>query len=333
MPSLRVFRGLPEARGKFGPCALSIGNFDGVHAAHRELVRRMVNIAGELGVRPSVLTFDPHPAAVVALERMPRLLMSPEERCRLIGGEGVEQALIVPFTREFSQHTPEEFVRQVLVETLDARAVVVGDNFRFGFEHRGDVRTLAALGGQYGFLTSFLSAMRYRGRIVSTSEIRRLLAAGRVGLAARLLTRFYWLEGEVVGGGGVGSRKTVPTLNLETRAEVLPAVGVYVTRTTELGGARRWQSVTNVGYRPTFGGTELTVETFLLDPFDGRTPGRIRVEFLHWLRDERKFESPEALKTQILRDVGKSLAWHRRFRRWVREEDARDVLSIRQPED
>jgi riboflavin kinase / FMN adenylyltransferase len=327
MPPIRVFRSLEEARGVFGPCALSIGNFDGVHAAHKALVRRMVKLADELGAKPSVLTFHPHPAAVVAPERVPRLLSTPDERCRLLSLEGAEQALIATFTRDFSQLAPDEFVRRVLVEALGARAVVVGDNFRFGHQHSGDVRELAALGEKYGVRTSFLPAMRRRGRIVSSSQTRRLLEAGQVGLAARMLERFYWVDGNVVSGEGIGSRKTVPTLNLATDAEVLPAIGVYVTRTSDLDSSRRWQSITNIGYRPTFGGNHLSIETFLLDPFDGQTPSRIRVEFLHRLRDERQFESPEALKSQILRDVKQAIAWHRRFRLWVGEQDVRDLLS------
>ena len=328
MAAMRIFRSLDGARRRFGPCALSIGNFDGVHAGHKALIHRMVGLARELDARPAVLTFHPHPATVVSPSHVPHLLMSPDERCRYIEKEGATQALIVPFTREFSHLSPEEFVRQVLVETLEVRAVVVGDNFRFGYRHTGDARSLSQLGDRYGFQTSFLPAIRRRGRIVSSSEIRRLLQAGRVGLAARLMERFYRLEGAVVSGEGVGSRKTVPTLNLDAGGDVLPAEGVYVSRTIDTGNtSRRWQSVTNIGRRPTFGGTQLSVETFLLDPFDGETPQRIRVEFLHRLRDERKFESAEALKAQILRDVERALAWHRRFQLWVGEESISDVLS------
>ena len=157
----------------------------------------------------------------------------------------------------------------------------------------------------------------WRRLVVSTSEVRTRIEGGEVSLAGRLLERPYALSGDVVPGHGVGSKQTVPTLNLHTEAPVLPHNGVYITRTTDPETGRRWNSITNIGIRPTFGGDKLTIETFLLDAFDGATPSRIRVEFLRRVRDERKFESPEALKSQILRDVGRAQAYFRRLARWV----------------
>jgi riboflavin kinase/FMN adenylyltransferase len=158
-------------------------------------------------------------------------------------------------------------------------------------------------------------AVTCRGRIVSSSAVRELLGEGRVSLAARLLLRPYSVEGEVVRGRGVGSKQTVPTLNLATAAEVVPAGGVYVTRTRDLDEPREWTSVTNIGYRPTFGASDqLTIETFLLDPLEGETPRRIRVEFLRRLREERKFDTPEALRAQILKDVRAAVQYFRRVR-------------------
>ena len=164
---------------------------------------------------------------------------------------------------------------------------------------------------QLGFRVEVLPGLTLRRAMVSSSEIRRLVETGDVSRAGRLLERPFALEGDVVRGHGVGARQTVPTLNLSTPAEVLPATGVYITKTQELDG-RRWPSVTNVGYRPTFGGSELSIETFLLAPLEGPAPQRIRVAFLRRLRDENKFESPEQLKAQILRDVGRAQAYFRR---------------------
>jgi riboflavin kinase/FMN adenylyltransferase len=311
----RVYRALEEIDHEFGPSALTIGNFDGVHAGHREILRRVVALARERGWKPSVLTFDPHPLRVVAPERAPRLLATPDERARLMRQEGIEQVLILPFTRELAGFTPGEFVRQIVVERLDARAVLVGDNFRFGHEHAGDTRLLAELGRRHGFLVEGLPAIRMRGRVVSSSEVRRLIREGNVALAGRLLARPYALEGPVEAGRGIGSRHTVPTLNLAPAAEVLPAQGVYVTRTTAPEGGRRWPSVTNVGTRPTFGGDSITVETFLLEPIGGASPRVIRVEFLRRLREERHFESPAELKQQILRDAARAQAYFRRLAR------------------
>jgi riboflavin kinase/FMN adenylyltransferase len=316
--NFRVFTSLAEAGDHFGPSAITIGNFDGVHRAHQRLLRRVVEIARANEWKPSVMTFDPHPARIVAPERAPRLLSVPFERAAWMRAAGIEQVLILPFDHPFSRRSAEEFVDQVLVTRLGARAVVVGENFRFGRDHAGDARLLVSLGRRYGYRAEVVPGFRVRGRMVSSSEVRRLIESGNVSLAARLLGRFYALSGQVVSGRGVGARKTVPTLNLATTTEVIPAQGIYVTRTSDLDGGRAWPSVTNVGCRPTFGGGDLTIESFLLDPLEGETPGRIAVEFLHRLREERKFEDASALRAQIFRDIARAEAWHRRARRWRR---------------
>ncbi|HEV2446400.1 MAG TPA: riboflavin kinase, partial [Candidatus Sulfopaludibacter sp.] len=224
----------------------------------------------------------------------------------------------LPFTREVALLCPEEFVGSLLVGRLGARAVLVGDNFRFGHRAAGNTRLLAELGQRLGFETEIVPAITCRGRVVSSSGIRELILAGRVSLAARLLQRPYRLQGDVVSGRGVGSKQTVPTLNLAAEAELIPARGVYVSRTRDLDGAREWSSITNVGYRPTFGHSEeLSIETFLLDPPGGDPPRRISVEFLWRVRDERKFGSPEELKAQIFRDVAAARRYFRRARAWI----------------
>jgi riboflavin kinase/FMN adenylyltransferase len=309
-----IARNLQEAAG-FKPCVLTIGNFDGVHLAHRQLLRSTIEAASEAGLRPAVLMFDPHPACVVAPERAPRLLTSLEERCSLIQEERIEQILILPFTTELARLTPEEFATRFLRDGLGARIVIVGENFRFGYKQAGDTQTLRELGARLGYGVRLLETVRWRGRRVSSGEVRRLVTEGDVATAGRLLERAYAISGEIVTGHGIGSKQTVPTLNLRTAAQVIPARGVYVTRTYESDGARQWNSITNIGVRPTFGDDDaVSIETFLLDALEGATPGRIRLEFLRRVRDERKFESPEALKEQILRDVGRAKAYFRRVR-------------------
>lgn len=313
-----IARSVNEAAG-FKPCALTIGNFDGVHRAHRQLLRTTLEAARSAGLRPAVLMFDPHPSCVVAPERAPRLLTSIEERCALIRAEGIEQILVQPFTTALARLTPEEFAMQFLRDGLGAKRVIVGENFRFGCKQAGDAQTLKELGARLGFEVRLLETVRWRGRRVSSGEVRKLVAMGEVSIAGRLLERPYAISGEIVRGHGIGSKQTVPTLNLRTEAQVIPARGVYITRTKDLDGTRLWNSITNIGYRPTFGetcGTDdtLSIETFLLDPFDGATPERIRLEFLTRVRDERKFESPEALKAQILRDVGRAKTYFRRVK-------------------
>jgi len=307
-----IFRSLADLPSDFGPCAITVGNFDGVHIGHQQIIRRVVDSARELGWKAAALTFDPHPTRLVAPARAPRLLTTPEQRAQLMLEQGLDEVLILPFTQEIAALTPEEFVRDVLSRKLNARAVLVGDNFRFGNRAAGDAKTLRELGKKFDFSTEILHPIAWRGRIASSSEIRRSIESGDASRACRMLGRPYALEGIVVPGAGIGSKQTVPTLNLDTTAEVLPKTGVYVTRTKELGSSREWPSITNVGYRPTFNGHGLTIETFLLAPLDGETPNDISVEFLRWVREERKFPSPEALKAQIFRDVSRAQAFFRR---------------------
>ncbi|MGA2594423.1 MAG: bifunctional riboflavin kinase/FAD synthetase, partial [Bryobacteraceae bacterium] len=307
-----------EVPPDFGPSALTIGNFDGVHAAHRRILRRVKEVAVEHGLKASALTFNPHPSKVVAPARAPRLMTSPEQRCVLMEEEGIEQVLILPFDRDVARLAPEQFVEQVLVRKLGVRAVVLGHDFCFGYKQSGNVRVLTELGRKYGFTTEEVKAVMVRGRLVSSTALRQLIEAGLVAQAARLLERPYALEGEVVAGRGVGSKQTVPTLNLAANTEVLPATGVYVTRTKDVDDGRVWPSITNVGHRPTFGvDQKISIETFLLTPLEGETPRRIRVELLWRVRDERKFPDAQALKQQILRDAGRAQAYFRRLKKWT----------------
>jgi riboflavin kinase / FMN adenylyltransferase len=317
-PEVRVYRSLDEVPAEFGPSALSIGNFDGVHAGHRRILRRVKEVAAERSLNPSVLTFDPHPTKVVAPARAPRLMTAPGQRCGLMREEGIRQVLILPFTPEIARLSPQEFVEQIVAGRLGARAVLVGENFRFGHKQAGDVAVLKELGERYGFTTEIVPCLDCRGQRVSSTAVRQMIESGNVARAARFLERPFALEGRVVPGHGIGSKQTVPTLNLAPETEVLPGTGVYVTRTQDLENSRAWASVTNVGYRPTFGGDTLSIETFLLDPLNGPPPERIRVEFLWRLRAEKKFPSPETLKAQILRDVQRAQAYFRRLGKWTR---------------
>ena len=308
-----IYRDPAAIPASFGPCAVTVGNFDGVHIGHREILKQVKAIAARHQWVSASMTFDPHPTKLVAPERAPHLLTTVEERARLIEQQGIDCVFILPFTESIVKLTPEQFVREILVEKLHARSVLVGDNFRFGHKAAGTWRDLEDLGGKYGFSVQVVAPIRWRNTIISSSEIRRLIEAGSVSRACRMLGRPYALSGAVVAGQGIGSKQTVPTLNLDTTAEVLPKTGVYVTRTHDSASAREWPSITNVGYRPTFNGHGLTIETFLLSPLSGSAPQDIRVDFLRWVREERKFETADALKAQILRDVGRAQAYHRRL--------------------
>jgi riboflavin kinase / FMN adenylyltransferase len=294
------------------PCALAIGNFDGVHLGHQALMAAAVAYAKESALLPAVLTFDPHPTNVVAPQRVPLALCSLPERIRLLKAAGASEVYVEAFTHELAALTPREFVLQILKQKLNAQAVFVGENFCFGAQKSGTPEVLRALGEELGFTTNFLSPVRYRHEIVSSSAIRRYLSAGRISRANRLLGRCFSLDGPVVSGHGIGSKQTVPTLNLRPTPQQIVPRGVYVTETFEIPTGRRWQSITNAGVRPTFGGEELTVETFLLSPFEEPTPSEIRVEFRRFIRAERQFPDPASLKAQIMRDVGRAQIYWRR---------------------
>jgi len=320
---MRVFRSLEEARSQFAPSVISIGNFDGVHIGHRELLRRVKVRAAKTQAKPSVITFHPHPAQVVAPERAPLLLTTPEERVALMAVEGIEQVLIVPFDESVASLEPVQFIDRVVAGIAGARAVVVGDNFRFGRRQAGNIATLRELAGPRGIEVEVVHPVPWRGAIVSSSAIRRLIQAGNVSRAARMLARPYALSGDVVPGEGRGSKQTVPTLNLKWENAVLPATGVYITRTTCLATGSIWPSITNIGYRPTFAGKGITVETFLLTPLAAETPRRIQVDFLRRMREERAFPDAVALKSQILQDVARAQAFHRRISKSLKPEACR----------
>jgi len=310
---MRVFHSAAEVPADFGPAAVTIGNFDGVHVGHREILRQLVRIAKDKSLVPAVLTFDPHPARVLAPDRAPRLIETVAQRLRKFAEEGIEAALVLPFSFEFAGLSPEEFARQILQDSLRSRVVMVGEDFRFGYRQSGNIETLRQLGTEFGFELLPVPAIQRQTVRVSSTAIRSLVSSGKVSKAARLMARPFALEGQVVQGYGIGTRQTVPTLNLAPENELLPAEGVYATRTRDEDSGQEWRSITNVGSRPTFDGTSLTIETYLLDSAPPVAPARIEVSFLAFVREERRFESPEALKAQIMRDVGVVQRFHRRL--------------------
>jgi riboflavin kinase/FMN adenylyltransferase len=289
-----IYRSLAETPDDFGPCAITIGNFDGVHRGHRQILRRVNSLAREEGWKSALLTFDPHPAKLVTPASAPRLLTTLEERARIILERGIDQILILPFTPEIAALGPEDFVREILVDKLKARAVLVGSNFHFGKRAAGDAAALEEFGERYSFETDIVVPVLWRKRVISSSAIRRSIEAGDVATACRMLGRPYALAGKVVQGEGRGSKETVPTLNLDTPAEVLPNNGVYVTRTREASTGREWPSITNVGTRPTFDGRNRTIETYLLSALGAR---RTQV------RERRNVESADSSGRESRADV------------------------------
>jgi riboflavin kinase/FMN adenylyltransferase len=294
---------------------LAIGNFDGIHLGHQSILRAAVARAREINAVPTALTFDPLPQKVLRPDTAPLRVSTTEQRLQCFADLGVEAAVVLPFTHELAKLTPQEFVDQILVRDLQVRTVFVGENFRFGHKQAGNARTLQEFGAQRGFDVVILPPVIHKKEIVSSTIIRREIAEGDVSHAGRLLGRPFVLTGKVVSGTGTGRRFTFPTLNLAPEQELLPAKGVYVTRTRLDGESRTRRSVTNVGMRPTFNGASLSVETHLLEPPGEATPARIEVQFWKRLREEKKFSGPEELRAQIARDIATANKFFARLRR------------------
>ena len=282
---------------------LAIGNFDGIHLGHQAILRATVERAHALSAVSTALTFDPSPRKVLRPETAPLRLSTNAQRMEWFNALGLEAVVVLPFTLDLARLSPEEFAEQILLGDLHVKAVLVGENFKFGHKQAGDVKLLSELGAKHGFAVVIVPPVVYRSEVVSSTIIRREVAAGDVSHAARLLGRPFALTGEVASGTGTGSRFTFPTLNLAAEQELLPARGVYVTRTCLDGETRSHRSVTNIGVRPTFNGSSLSIETHLLDTQLTAAPQRIEVRFWKRLREEKKFTGPEELRAQIAADI------------------------------
>jgi riboflavin kinase/FMN adenylyltransferase len=301
---MRLFHGYENAEiGR--PAVLTLGVFDGLHLGHQLIISRVVERARALSAVPTVITFDPHPRAVLHPESAPPLLQTFDQKVEAFGVLGVGQAIVIRFTPEFARVSAEEFLRDVVYERLQAREVYLGRGFAFGRGREGNIELLRRVSRELGFFADEVPEVRLRGQRISSSRIRELLAAGRVNLARRMLGRPYGVEGRVVRGYERGRTIGFPTANLRPANRVIPRRGVYVTATLIDGSWRR--SVTNVGVRPTFESeAEPSVETFVMDWGGDLYGDVVRVRFLHRLRDERKFNSVEELKRQIHADAARA---------------------------
>ena len=289
------------------PCAVTIGAYDGVHVGHRLVIERVRRVAAEQGLASAVVTFDQHPAAVVRPESAPKVLTDLPQKLELLASTNVDHVLVVHFDQERSEESPEDFVREVLVGCLSARAIIVGHDFHFGYKRRGNVPLLQDLGAELGFdVTGIrLLADEPGGQPVSSTRIRNLLASGSVGEAAALLGRPHQVRGVVARGDARGRELGFPTANVTVPQEIaLPADGVYAGWYYRSDGIRRPTAI-SLGWRPTFyehAGMSL-LEAFLLD-FDGDLyDEEARVEFVAHLRPQVKFESVQELIDQTTRDV------------------------------
>ena len=289
------------------PRALAIGTFDGVHVGHRAVIDRALEIAAERGITSTVVTFDRHPLEVVDPARVPRLLTPPAEKLHLLAELGPDEVVVLPFDEHLSRLAPEDFCAELLAETLHARAVVVGENFHFGAGGAGDAAQLRACGARHGFDTIAVSLVTEHGKTISSTRIRRLLHLGELEEVREILGRPPSAAGVVVHGDKRGRTLGVPTANIDVEAgTIFPGRGVYATRVLVDGSWYR--AAVNIGHNPTFRSKDVetahvTVEAFLLD-FESDIYGhRIRVDFLHKIRDERRFDDIESLVVQMRRDI------------------------------
>lgn len=298
---MQVFRTVPERATT--SVVLAIGNFDGVHLGHRALLSRLTAKARELGLPAAVMTFEPHPREIFTPEQAPARLTSLREKLGLLEDCGVERVYLLHFSRKIAHLTAAEFISHTLVQGLAVRHVIIGDDFRFGRGRVGDFAMLEASGRQHGFGVEAMHTVEVDGERVSSSAVREALAAGDLEHAARLLGRPYRISGRVVHGDKIGRRIGFPTANIQLKRKRLPLTGIFAVTVSGLGGAPL-QGAASLGVRPTLGyGLRPVLEVFLFD-FNAEIYGaHLTVHFLHKLRDEAKFESLDALREQIAKDV------------------------------
>ncbi len=351
---MQVFHKLADIPHDFGPSVASVGNFDGVHRAHRAVIDEIVRRAQSAKAKSVVVTFEPHPARILRPDHDFKLLTPPPEKLSLLQNTALDAVLVLPFTRDLSLMTPHQFAHDILKKKLHALEVHEGYNFHFGHKAQGTIQVLRELGREMGFEVHDYPEMRLRGERVSSTHIRKLLAEGRVSRARHLLARPFSILSTPGRGRGYGSKYTVPTINLARYQELVPKDGVYITRTrigkcgadtpvrekpegsstleepTKSTGltekpnrvstenppeAECFDSLTNIGNRPTFGADSFAIETHLLNfhPLELTAQTEVELHFLDRLRDEIKFPSVEALKEQIGRDVQKAQKYFRRL--------------------
>jgi len=304
---MQIARSIAELTALTSRSVVTIGNFDGVHCGHRMVIASVLERAKELNAAAVAVTFDPHPAHLLhTASRLP-LITPMEQRLDLLTATGLDLALVVPFTDELRQWSARHFAKTVLADALHAVEVHEGETFRFGHQAEAGVEGLTQLGEDLGFSVRTYEPCIARGAAISSSRIRKLIAAGTLPEARVLLGRSFSVHSTPASGRGYGTKYAVPTINLAPYADLLPAHGVYIT-TLKIGSERTFRGVTNIGNRPTFGADSFAVETHLFnfEPLDLTESTPLEMTFLHRLRAEQKFESPEALRTQIGLDVRKA---------------------------
>ena len=315
---MKVIYRLEDLTPDYPAPVVTIGNFDGIHLGHQNLMRDLVQRAEKIGGTPVVLTFNPHPLQVLAPNNAPLQIQTLDQKIAILESLGIPLVVIIPFDMQLAQTSARDFAIKVLWERLRLREIYVGPNFAFGHRRQGSFNLLKEIGEEKGFVAGKIHQVQFRGNRVSSTAIRQALISGQVGLARRLLARPYALEGSIIHGMGLGSKWQIPTANLQTINELIPRQGIYVTMLCLEG--RRLHGVTDIGYRPTIrqeGIPALSIETHVLD-FNQDIYGKsVTLEFLMRLRDERRFTHEQALVAQIQKDIKSA----RRYFDWLEHKD------------
>ncbi|MGA2937922.1 MAG: bifunctional riboflavin kinase/FAD synthetase [Syntrophobacteraceae bacterium] len=298
---MQVFLGIEAVQRKLKNPAITIGNFDGVHKGHQALFQRVKQLAEELNGESAVVTFDPHPLEVLFPEKAPSFITSHRRKLDLIANCGIDATIVIPFDHKFSEMSAREFVEVLLVEKIGVRAIVVGHDYRFGHGREGDIAFLKQLGAQYGFKVETVTGVRVDDTVVSSTTIRQLIVSGNIKLANKLLGRSFEVSGTVIPGRKRGVNLGFPTANIRMPALTSPRTGVYAVE-AEVDG-KTYGGAANLGYNPTFGDTDLSLEAHLFD-FSQDIYGKpITIRFIDRLRDELRFSGPDELAAQIGKDV------------------------------
>jgi len=307
---MKIFHGTDNANITRST-VLTLGVFDGLHLGHQQIMQTVVSRAAAVNAVPTAITFDPHPRSVLYPENAPPLLQTLDQRLANFEVLGIEQTIVIRFDKDFADRDAEVFLRDIVHERLQAKEVYLGKGFAFGKNRGGNIELLRRISRELGFFADEVPEITLRGWRISSSKIRELLKDGSVNLARRMLGRPYGVEGQIVRGDQRGRTIGFPTANLKPRNRVIPRYGVYATATLIDDVWRR--SITNVGVRPTFEtATDPSIETYVFD-FDGDLYGDVlRVRFLHRIRDERKFNGIEELKSQIELDTRRALNYFKR---------------------
>jgi riboflavin kinase/FMN adenylyltransferase len=311
---MEIIRGLEDLKESYPNTVITIGNFDGLHLGHQKIIQTVLQESEDINGTSMVVTFDPHPMKILAPEREIKLLTTPKERERLIRTMGIHVLLCIAFNEEFSQLMPDNFIDDILVKKINAKKIIVGQNYAFGKARKGTTELLRRRGRKYGFNVKVVRHAKFNGEVVSSSKIRSFLSKGQVFEASTFLGRAYTIEGNVIKGAGRGEKLLhIPTANITTPNELVPKEGVYAVKI----GIKNdfFDGVANIGKKPTFGDAVTSYEVHIFDYTGNLLGEHLRIHFIDWIRDQQSFPDALSLERQIRNDI----------------EHARDILNRKRP--